>query len=147
VRAVGRPKLLLATFGAARAAYARGDYDAAAALTTPLDGICRRLLVGGRAIVAAGGALLGVLLVWAVAIAGIGKPWAYATAAVGAAVVGALAWWQGTSPDTRREIRFLAASLLVSGALGVGLGHWAGLGRDSGAGDTARSAAEPFQAR
>ena len=148
VRAAGRPKALLEVFGSARDAYARGDYEAAAGLTEPLNQACGRLLGWGRTAVVVGGALLGLALAWAVTVTGTGKAQAYAVALLGAALGGVCAWWQGTSPDTRRELRLLAASLLIAGTLGAGLGEWAGLGRHSGAAGVARgSAAEPLTTR
>lgn len=141
-RAVGRPRKVLAAFLAAREAYSRGDYAGAAGLTTTLDLLCALLVARGRAIVLAGGSLLGLLLAWVTAITGAGRTTVYPAAAIGVALAGALAVWQGTSPDTRREIRLLGVSLLISGAIGVGVGHWFGFGRPSTAG-VARSAVGP----
>ena len=146
-RAAGRPHHLLAAFGSARTAYTRGDYETAAGLTGLLDRLCGRLLGWGRGITVASGSLLGFLLAWGVTTTGADRPLVYSVAGLGASLMGALAWWQATSPDTRRELRFLAVCLLMSGGLGVEVGHWTAALRPSGTAGVFGSATQPVQTR
>ncbi len=117
----GLARKLEALYCQAKDDYCCGDYQRVQGISTKLDGLCVRVLVGGRA----SAALLAFasMFVLAGACWGLAAParavW-YGAAELGLVVLGLAAQRGATAVDTKRELRFATLCALIAAAGGLG---------------------------